>query len=70
MRVEIHPPESIRFASDCVGFDGFRVVVIELPDEGEAVWGDVGIPALGSLAVRSKKKAARSSLLRRIPRVC
>ena len=36
MRVEIHPPESIRFASDCVGFDGFRVVVIELPDEGEA----------------------------------
>ena len=44
MRVEIHPAESIRFTSDCVGFDGFRVVVIELPEEGEAGSGRRGHP--------------------------
>ena len=28
--------------SDCVDFDGFRVVTLELPDEGEAGSGEVG----------------------------
>jgi hypothetical protein len=35
MRTEMHP-ESIRFTSDRVGFDAFRVLVGELPDEDEA----------------------------------
>ncbi len=44
MRVEIHPPEQIRFTSDRLGFEGFRVVVVELPDEGEAGSGQRGHP--------------------------
>jgi AraC-like DNA-binding protein len=44
MRVEIHPPEHILFTSDRGGFDGFRVVVVELPDEGEAGSGQRGHP--------------------------
>jgi AraC family transcriptional regulator len=35
MRIEFHP-QSIRFTSDCVGFDGFRAVVRDLPDEDES----------------------------------
>ena len=35
VRTEFHP-KSIRFTSDCVGFDAFRVLVRELPDEDEA----------------------------------
>jgi hypothetical protein len=35
MRIEMHP-ESIRFTSDRVGLDAFRVLVRELPDEDEA----------------------------------
>jgi AraC-like DNA-binding protein len=42
MRVEIHPSEHIRFTSDRLGFEGFRVVVLELPDEGEAGSGQYG----------------------------
>lgn len=44
MRVEIHPPEQIRFTSDRLGFGGFRVAVVELPDEGEAGSGQCGHP--------------------------
>jgi len=44
MRVEIHPPEQIRFTSDRLGFAGFRVAVVELPDEGEAGSGQCGHP--------------------------
>jgi AraC-like DNA-binding protein len=36
MQLEIHLPEHIRFTSDRLGFEGFRVVVVELPEEGEA----------------------------------
>jgi AraC-like DNA-binding protein len=36
MRLEIHPPEHVRFTSDRLAFEGFRVVVLELPDDGEA----------------------------------
>ena len=43
MRVELHS-DRVRFTSDCVGFDGFRVVVIELTDEGEAGSGLRGRP--------------------------
>jgi AraC-like DNA-binding protein len=43
MRVEIHP-ECVRFASDSVGFDGFRAMVCEFPDEGEADSGRRGHP--------------------------
>ncbi len=42
MRVEIHPPEDILYTSDCLGFEGFRVVVVELPDEGETSSGPRG----------------------------
>ena len=35
MSVEIHP-EYIRFASDRIGLGGFRAMVCEFPDEGEA----------------------------------
>jgi AraC-like DNA-binding protein len=41
MRTEMHP-ESIRFTSDRVGFDAFRVLVRELPDEDEAGTGRRG----------------------------
>ncbi len=44
MRGEIHPREQIRFTSDRLGFEGFRVVVLELPDEGEAGSGQRGHP--------------------------
>ena len=44
MRVEIHPPEHIRFTSDRLGFEGFRVVVVDLPEEGEAGSGQLGHP--------------------------
>jgi AraC-like DNA-binding protein len=44
VRVEIHPPEQIRFTSDRLSFEGFRVVVLELPDEGEAGSGQYGHP--------------------------
>jgi AraC-like DNA-binding protein len=42
MRVEIHSSKHIRFTSDRLGFEGFRVVVVELPDEGEAGSGQRG----------------------------
>jgi hypothetical protein len=35
VHTEFHP-NSIRFTSDCVGFDAFRVLVREWPDEDEA----------------------------------
>lgn len=44
MRLEIHPPEDILFTSDRLGFEGFRVVVVELPDEGETGSGQRGHP--------------------------
>jgi len=44
MRVEIHLPEDILFTSDRLGFRGFRVVVVELPDDGEAGSGQHGHP--------------------------
>ena len=43
MRVELHP-ECIRFTSDCLGFEGFRALVCELPEEGEAGSGLHGYP--------------------------
>jgi AraC-like DNA-binding protein len=43
MRIEIHP-ECIRFTSDCLGFDGFRALVCEVPDDGEAGSGRRGYP--------------------------
>ena len=61
MRVEIHPPESIRFTSDCVGFDGFRVVVIELPDEGGAGSGRRGHPCF-RFACRPVQEKGRTLL--------
>jgi AraC-like DNA-binding protein len=36
MRLEIHSPEHVRFTSDRLAFEGFRVVVLELSDAGEA----------------------------------
>jgi AraC-like DNA-binding protein len=42
MQIEIHPPEDILFTSDRLGFEGFRVVVVELPEEGEAGSGQGG----------------------------
>ena len=44
MRVEIHPQEHIRFTSDRLGFEGFRVIVVDLPEEGEAGSGQRGHP--------------------------
>jgi AraC-like DNA-binding protein len=44
MRAEIHPPEQIRFTSDGLGCEGFRVAVVELPQEGEAGSGRRGHP--------------------------
>jgi hypothetical protein len=61
MRVEIHPPERIRFTSDCVGFDGFRVVVLELPDEGEAGSGPRGHPCF-RFACRPVQEKGRTLL--------
>ncbi len=43
MRFEFHP-ESIRFTSDGVGFDGFRAVVRELRDEDDVGSGGRGLP--------------------------
>ena len=61
MRVEIHPPESIRFTSDCVGFDGFRAVVLELPEEGEAGSGRGGHPCF-RFACRPVQEKGRTLL--------
>jgi hypothetical protein len=61
MRVEIHPPETIRFTSDCVGFDGFRAVVLELPEEGEAGTGRGGHPSF-RLACRPVQERGRTLL--------
>jgi AraC-like DNA-binding protein len=44
MRAEIHPPEHIRFTSDRLDFEGFRVAVVELPEGGEAGSGRCGHP--------------------------
>jgi AraC-like DNA-binding protein len=44
MHPKICPPENIRFTSECLGFEGFRVVVVELPDEGEVGSGQRGHP--------------------------
>jgi AraC-like DNA-binding protein len=44
MRVDLYPSETIRFTSDCLGFEGFRVVVVELPDEGEVASRQCGHP--------------------------
>ena len=44
MRVEIHSPDQIRFTSDRLGFEGFRVIVVELPEEGEGGSGQCGHP--------------------------
>lgn len=60
MRVEIHP-DRVRFTSDCVGFDGFRVVVIELTDEGEAGSGLRGHPCF-RFACRPVQEKGRTLL--------
>jgi AraC-like DNA-binding protein len=61
MRVEIHPPEHIRFTSDRLGFEGFRVVVVELPDEGEAGSGKRGHPRFW-FACRPVREKSRTLL--------
>ena len=61
MRVEIHPPEHIRCTSDCLGFEGFRVVVVELPDEGEAGSGQRGHPGFW-FACRPVREKGRTLL--------
>ena len=43
MRKEFDP-ESTRFTSDRIGFEGFRVLVRELSDQGEAGTGKAGLP--------------------------
>lgn len=43
VRVEIHP-ECNSFTSDCLGFDGFRALVCDVPDDGEAGSGRRGYP--------------------------
>jgi hypothetical protein len=37
-------PKNIRFTSDYVGFEGFRALVREMPDEHEAGTGQSGLP--------------------------
>jgi hypothetical protein len=46
-------PESIRFTSDRVGVDAFRVLVRELPDEGEPAPGAEVFPFLLLLSGRT-----------------
>lgn len=60
MRSEFHP-ESIRFTSDCVGFEGFRALVRELPDQDEAGTGKRG-HARFVLACRPVREKGRTSL--------
>ena len=60
MRSEFHP-ESIRFTSDRIGFEGFRALVRELPDQGEAGSGWGG-RACFMLACRPGREKGRTSL--------
>ncbi len=60
MRSEFHP-ESIRFTSDRIGFEGFRVLVRELPDQGEAGSGRRG-GACFMLACRPVREKGHTSL--------
>lgn len=60
MRREFHP-KSIRFTSDRIGFDGFRALVRELPDEGEASSGPGGRPCF-MLACRPVREKGHTSL--------
>jgi hypothetical protein len=60
MPEEFHP-ESIRFTSDSVGFNGFRALVRELPDEGEVDSGRRGLPRF-SFACRPVREKGRTLL--------
>jgi hypothetical protein len=60
MRIDVHP-SSIRYTSDCVAFDGFRVIVRELPDEGEAGSGKRGLPCF-RFACRPGQEKGRTVL--------
>lgn len=60
MRREFHP-ESIRFTSDRIGCEGFRALVRELPDRGEAGSGRGG-RACFMLACRPVREKGRTSL--------
>ncbi len=55
MHTEFHP-SSIRWTSDPAGFEGFRVLVRELPDEDECGTGSRGFPffSFGCRPVREK----------------
>ena len=55
---EFHP-ESMRFTSDCVALEGFRVVVRKTANEGETSSGRRGIPVFGfaCCAVQGKGRA-------------
>ena len=44
MSPQICNPQYIRFTSDCLGFDGFRVTLVERPNEGEVGSGPRGHP--------------------------
>jgi len=60
MRSEFHP-ESIRFTSDRIGCEGFRALVREWPDRGEAGSGPRG-GACFALACRPVREKGRTSL--------
>jgi hypothetical protein len=60
VRSEFHP-ESIRFTSDRIGFEGFRALVRELPDQGEAGSGWGG-RACFMLACRPGREKGHTSL--------
>ncbi len=60
MRVELHP-ECIRFTSDCLGFDGFRALVCEVPEDGEAGSGRRGYPYF-RVACRPAQEKGRTLL--------
>jgi hypothetical protein len=43
-RLREFDPKNIRFTSECVGFEGFRALVREMPHEHEAGTGQSGLP--------------------------
>jgi AraC-like DNA-binding protein len=60
MRSEFYP-ESIRFTSDCIGFEGFRSLVRELPDHDETGSGRRGRTCF-ELACGPVREKGRTSL--------